>query len=79
VVTDPHQLHVVRDALKKKGYAIESAEVTMNASQTISLDETRAASVLKLLDALEELDDVQAVYSNIDVPADVLERISESA
>jgi transcriptional/translational regulatory protein YebC/TACO1 len=51
----------------------------MNASQTVRLDETRAASVLKLLDALEELDDVQAVYSNIDVPADVLERISESA
>ena len=79
VVTDPHQLQALRDALKKKGYAIESAEVTMNASQTVRLDETRAASVLKLLDALEELDDVQAVYSNIDVPADVLERISETA
>jgi YebC/PmpR family DNA-binding regulatory protein len=78
VVTDPNQLETVRDALKKRGYTIDSAEVTMNASQTVRLDETRAASVLKLLDALEELDDVQAVYSNIDVPADVLERISES-
>ena len=77
VVTDPSKLDVVRDALKKKGYSIESAEVTMNASQTVSLDETRAAPVLRLLDALEELDDVQAVYSNIDVPADVLERMSE--
>jgi YebC/PmpR family DNA-binding regulatory protein len=77
VVTDPNKLETVRDALKKRGYTIESAEVTMNASQTVRLDETRAASVLKLLDALEELDDVQAVYSNIDVPADVLERISE--
>ena len=56
-----------------------NAHVILKKRQTISLDETRAASVLKLLDALEELDDVQAVYSNIDVPADVLERISESA
>lgn len=79
VVTDPNKLETVRDALKKRGYTVDSAEVTMNASQTVRLDETRAASVLKLLDALEELDDVQAVYSNIDVPADVLERISESA
>jgi len=77
VVTDPSKLDVVRDALKTKGYGIESAEVTMNASQTVRLDETRAAPVLRLLDALEELDDVQAVYSNIDVPADVLERMSE--
>jgi YebC/PmpR family DNA-binding regulatory protein len=79
VVTDPNKLETVRDALKKRGYTIESSEVTMNASQTVRLDEARVASVLKLLDALEELDDVQAVYSNIDVPADVLERISESA
>jgi YebC/PmpR family DNA-binding regulatory protein len=77
VVTEPSKLDVVRDLLKKKGYRIESAEVTMNASQTVRLDELRAAPVLRLLDGLEELDDVQAVYSNIDVPADVLERMSE--
>src|SRR6266550_365938 len=63
--------------LKAKGYKIDSAEVTMSASQLISLNEATAASILKLLDALEEHDDVQAVYSNMDVPADVLERISE--
>ena len=56
---------------------IESAEVTMNASQLIPLNETTAPSILKLLDALEEHDDVQSVYSNMDVPADVMERISE--
>jgi len=77
VVTDPNQLQAVEEALKKKGYRIESAEVTMNASQTVALNESTAPAVLKLLDTLEELDDVQSVYSNIDVPADVMERISE--
>ena len=77
VVTDPARLETVQQSLKKNGYKIDSAEVTMNASQVVSLDEGRAPSVLKLLDALEEHDDVQSVYSNIDVPADVMERISE--
>jgi YebC/PmpR family DNA-binding regulatory protein len=77
VVTDPPKLEAVQQGLKKKGYKIESAEVTMNASQLIPLNETTAPSILKLLDALEELDDVQSVYSNMDVPADVMERISE--
>ena len=77
VVTDPATLEKIRDALSRKGYKIDSAEVTMNASQLVGLDEARAPAVLKLLDALEEHDDVQSVYSNIDVPADVMERISE--
>jgi YebC/PmpR family DNA-binding regulatory protein len=77
VVTDPAKLESVQQGLKKKGYKIESAEVTMNASQLVSLNEATAPSILKLLDALEEQDDVQSVYSNMDVPADVLERISE--
>src|SRR5919198_900605 len=77
IVTDPAKLEGVQQALKKKGYKIDSAEVTMNASQLVSLNEATAPPVLKLLDALEEHDDVQSVYSNIDVPADVMERISE--
>ena len=77
VVTDPAKLEAVQQGLKKKGYKIDSAEVTMNASQLVALNEATAPPVLKLLDALEEHDDVQSVYSNIDVPADVMERISE--
>lgn len=77
IVTNPAKLEAVQQGLKKKGYKIDSAEVTMNASQLISLNETTAPSVLKLLDSLEDHDDVQSVYSNMDVPADVLERISE--
>ena len=77
VVTDPARLEAVQQSLKKKGYKIDSAEVTMNASQLIALNEATAPPVLKLLDTLEEQDDVQSVYSNIDVPAAVMERISE--
>jgi len=77
VVTDPAKLEAVQQGLMKKGYKIDSAEVTMNSSQLVSLNESTAPPVLKLLDALEEHDDVQAVYSNIDVPADVMERVSE--
>jgi len=77
VVTDPARLEAVQQGLKKKGYKIDSAEVTMNASQLIALNEATAPPVLKLLDTLEEQDDVQSVYSNIDVPAAVMERISE--
>jgi YebC/PmpR family DNA-binding regulatory protein len=77
VVTDPAALEKTRDGLSRKGYKIDSAEVTMNASQLVGLDELKAPPVLKLLDALEEHDDVQSVYSNIEIPADVMERISE--
>ncbi|HEX3629435.1 MAG TPA: YebC/PmpR family DNA-binding transcriptional regulator [Candidatus Dormibacteraeota bacterium] len=77
VVTDPNRMEAVQEGLKKKGYKIDSAEVTMNSSQLVSLNESSAPPVLKLLDALEEHDDVQSVYSNMDVPADVMERISE--
>jgi YebC/PmpR family DNA-binding regulatory protein len=77
VVTDPARLEAVQQSLKKKGYKIDSAEVTMNASQLIALNEATAPPVLKLLDTLEDQDDVQSVYSNIDVPAAVMERISE--
>jgi YebC/PmpR family DNA-binding regulatory protein len=77
VITDPARLELVQEGLKKKGFKIDSAEVTMNASQVVALDENGAPGVLKLLDQLEDHDDVQSVYSNIDVSADVLERISE--
>ncbi|TME45359.1 MAG: YebC/PmpR family DNA-binding transcriptional regulator [Chloroflexi bacterium] len=77
IVTDPAKLEAVQQGLTKKGYKVDSAEVTMNSSQLVALNEATAPPVLKLLDALEEHDDVQSVYSNIDVPADVMERVSE--
>jgi transcriptional/translational regulatory protein YebC/TACO1 len=54
------------------GATVSSAEVSMVPTNTVSLDEKTAKSALKLLDQLEELDDVQRVYSNADFPDEVL-------
>jgi YebC/PmpR family DNA-binding regulatory protein len=77
IVTQPARLEAVREGLQKRGYQITQAEVTMNPSTTVPLDEAQATQVLRLLDQLEELDDVSAVYSNVDVSTQVLERISQ--
>lgn len=72
VTTAPTDLPAVRDALVDAGVTVESADVTMVSSTTIDLSDAQAArSVLKLVDALEDHDDVNEVYANFDIP-DVL-------
>ncbi|MEW6033958.1 MAG: YebC/PmpR family DNA-binding transcriptional regulator [Chloroflexota bacterium] len=75
VQTKPKDLEVVRRALEQKGTSVTSAEVTMVAKNTINLDEEAALKTLKLLDRLEELDDVQRVFSNLDFSEAVLEKL----
>ena len=72
VITDPEDFQQVRDAMQAAGLAAEHAEVTMRASTSTVLDEGGAQSMIKLLEMLEELDDVQNVYSNADIPDHVL-------
>ncbi len=76
VTTGPNEFEAVRDALENAGARIENAEVTMHPRTTVPVGEERAAGVLRLMEALEEDDDVQQVYANFDIPADVLERVS---
>ena len=77
VTTGPSEFEAVRGALEAmSGVTIENSEVTMQPKQTVPIEEDRAAAVLRLLDSLEEDDDVQQVYANFDIPADVLERVS---
>ena len=76
VLTDPTEFEGVRNALVESGLEPESAEVTMRASTSSSLSEKEAGSMLKLLDMLEDLDDVQNVYSNADIADDILEKLS---
>ena len=76
VTAGPGEFEAVRDALEKAGARIETAEVTMHPKTSVPVGEDKAAGVLRLMEALEEDDDVQQVYANFDIPADVLERVS---
>ncbi len=76
VTTPPSDLHAVRTALEGAGIAITSAELTMLPTQTVPLgDEQAAKQVLRVVDALEDHDDVQAVYANFDIPDNVLQAV----
>ena len=72
VLTEPEEFVNVRDAMIAAGHEPEQAEVTMRASILTSLDKDDAEKMLRLLDTLEELDDVQNVYSNADIPEEIL-------
>lgn len=76
VVTPPDALAAVRDALDGAGFEIESADLTQIPKTTMQLAEDDAKKVLGLVDSLEELDDVQDVYANFDIPDDVLATIA---
>jgi YebC/PmpR family DNA-binding regulatory protein len=75
VTVAPAQFEAARRALEARGYDIEHAEVTMNPSTSVPLDARQAPAVLRLLDALEEHDDVQQVYANAEIPDEVLETV----
>jgi len=72
----PGDLAAVRAALDEAGIAVESADTTMLPSQTVPLATPEAAkAVLRVIDALDEQDDVQDVYANFDIPDEILESI----
>jgi len=72
VITEPAQFTEVREALEGVVTRIETAEVTRLPKTTVLVDRSSAAKVLRLIDALEELDDVQEVFSNFDIPDEVM-------
>jgi YebC/PmpR family DNA-binding regulatory protein len=76
IVTEPGELAGVRDALVAAGIEIESADVTQRPKARVPLSEDDAAKLMKLIDALEDSDDVGAVHANYDVDVEVLERIA---
>jgi YebC/PmpR family DNA-binding regulatory protein len=75
VLTSPTDFEQVRDAMVAAGMEADSAQITMRASTSAELGVKEAASMMKLLDMLEDLDDVQEVYSNADISDDVLAQI----
>ena len=70
ITSDVKDFERVRKAIEDQGIALESAEVTMLPQSTIRVEGDNAKSVLALVEGLEELDDVQNVYSNFDIPDD---------
>jgi YebC/PmpR family DNA-binding regulatory protein len=76
VLTDPGDFTAVRDGLERAGLVPETAEVTLRSSVSAKLDEESAGRMIKLLETLDDMDDVQSVYSNADIPEEVVARLS---
>jgi YebC/PmpR family DNA-binding regulatory protein len=75
IVTDPGAFRAVREALEAAGITPASADLTMVPQSTVPVQGPQARQVLGLIDALEDLDDVQAVHSNFDIPEEVLAEV----
>jgi len=76
VTTPPAAFEKVKAAIEGMGVTIDNAEITMQPKQTVAVGEDKAAAVLRMMESLEEDDDVQQVYANFDIPTNVLERVS---
>jgi YebC/PmpR family DNA-binding regulatory protein len=76
VVCEPSDLSAVREAIEQVGVEVDSAEVAMEPKSTVEVKGTEAESLLRLVDALEEHDDVNEVHANFDVPAEIIEKLA---
>jgi YebC/PmpR family DNA-binding regulatory protein len=76
VVTMPEDFNAVKDALIAAGFQPEMSEIAMVPTTKAELDQETAEKVLKMIDALEDLDDVQNVYTNADISAEILDALS---
>jgi len=76
IITAPSDLAAVRGALVGAGIEIESADVTQRPKSRVPVEESDAAKLMRLIDMLDESDDVSAVHANFDVDADVLEKLA---
>ena len=77
VTSAPEELAAVREAVEQAGFSVESAELQLVPKTTVAIDdEAKARQVMRLVDALEENDDVQDVYANFDIPEQVLEAVA---
>lgn len=75
VLTDPSQLHVVKDGVEAAGFTVEDASFSQIPKTSVNITAAQAPGLLRLLDTLEDIDDVQNVYSNADIPEDVLDSL----
>jgi len=78
VITEREQLEAIRTALTDADIEVTGAELAQLPSNVIALDESKAIQALRLLERLDELDDVARVFSNADFPAEALEAVAAS-
>jgi transcriptional/translational regulatory protein YebC/TACO1 len=76
VTANPDEMEAVRQALERQGMPVLEARVDMVPQSTVKVEGKEAAAVLRLIEALEEQDDVQAVYSNYDIADEVIDAIT---
>jgi YebC/PmpR family DNA-binding regulatory protein len=76
VVTEPADFSAVRQALEDAGVEMESAEMSYRPSSLVPVDEVQAGKLMKLIELLEDNDDVSAVHANFDIASEVLERVA---
>ena len=75
-VCAPGDLNAVREALEEAGVEVQAAELAMEPKSTVEVKGTEAEWLLRLVDALEEHDDVNEVHANFDVPAEIIEKVA---
>ena len=78
VITDPNAFEDVKEALVKAGIKNVFDEISMIPQTTVKLDEQKAIPMLKLMEQMEDNDDVQHVYANFDIPDAIMEKLSQS-
>ena len=76
VITNPDNLVDIKDVIVAAGFDPQNTEITMRASTTSELDKKGAETMIKLLDELEDIDDVQKVYSNAEIPDEILAELN---
>jgi YebC/PmpR family DNA-binding regulatory protein len=76
VITEPASFTAVRDSLEQAGIEVDSAELAYRPSSLVPVDAGKATSLMRLIELLEDNDDVDAVHANFDAPAEVLEEVA---
>jgi transcriptional/translational regulatory protein YebC/TACO1 len=76
IYTEPSDLEAVRTSLEAAGVNVEGAESAMLAKQTVSLDAEHVRKAMRLVELLEDLDDVQRVTANVDIPEELLAEVA---
>lgn len=76
IITSPEEFIKTKTALQQAAISIDSAEITMRAATSNKLDLETAQAMITLMDVLDDLDDVQRVYSNADIPEEILSQLN---